>query len=344
MSIELKVPPVGESVTEVQIGEWLKPEGSQIAKDENLVTLESEKATLELPAPSGGVLIQVLKKRGETAAVGEIIARIEPGATATPKGNAAPGSTPAAKGSAKAAANGPKVMPAASRALADQGLTPADVTPTGPGGRLLKEDVQRASASAPSSVASTPAPAAPSAAAPAKARAATPAPGGLREEESVPMSPLRKTVARRLVEAQNTMAMLTTFNEVDMTNVMALRDRLKDDFEKKHGARLGFMSFFVKACIAALKELPAVNAEIEGDDLVYKNYYDIGVAVGTPNGLVVPVLRDADALSFAGIEKGIGDLGRKARDGKLTIGDLTGGTFTISNGGVYGSLMSTPIL
>ncbi len=206
--------------------------------------------------------------------------------------------------------------------------------PTGKDGRATKEDVLAALSSIPS-------PAAPAAAKPA-------VPAGPRQradrEERVRMTRLRRTIANRLKEAQNTAAMLTTFNEVDMTNVMALRDRLKDDFEKKHGARLGFMSFFVKACIAGLKELPAVNAEIEGDELVYKNYYDIGVAVGTPQGLVVPVLRDADALDFAGIEKGIGDLGRKARDGKLTIADLTGGTFTISNGGVYGSLLSTPIL
>jgi 2-oxoglutarate dehydrogenase E2 component (dihydrolipoamide succinyltransferase) len=230
---------------------------------------------------------------------------------------------------ANLAASGPAV-----RKLADEkGVTPAAIQPTGKGDRATKADVMAAL----SSISTQPAPA---------ARPAVPAGPRPRadREERVRMTRLRRTIANRLKEAQNTAAMLTTFNEVDMTNVMALRERLKEDFEKKHGARLGFMSFFVKACVAGLKELPAVNAEIEGDELVYKNYYDIGVAVGTPQGLVVPVLRDAEALSFGGIEKGIAELGRKARDGKLSIADLTGGTFTISNGGVYGSLMSTPIL
>jgi 2-oxoglutarate dehydrogenase E2 component (dihydrolipoamide succinyltransferase) len=224
--------------------------------------------------------------------------------------------------------------PATRKLVAETGVAPETIHPTGKDGRATKADVLAALASIP---AAQPA---------AAARPAQPAGPRLRadREERVRMTRLRRTIANRLKEAQNTAAMLTTFNEVDMTNVMALRDRLKDDFEKKHGARLGFMSFFVKACIAGLKELPAVNAEIEGDDIVYKNYYDIGVAVGTPQGLVVPVVRDADVLSFGGIEKAIGDLGRKARDGKLSIADLTGGTFTISNGGVYGSLMSTPIL
>ena len=252
-----------------------------------------------------------------------------PAPSPAPVAPAAPVVAPAAA-NANIAASGP-----ATRKLVEEtGVAPSAIQPTGKDGRATKADVMAA-------LSSIPAPAAPAAAKPA-------VPAGPRaradREERVRMTRLRRTIANRLKEAQNTAAMLTTFNEVDMTNVMALRERLKEDFEKKHGARLGFMSFFVKACIAGLKELPAVNAEIEGDDLVYKNYYDIGVAVGTPQGLVVPVLRDADTLSFGGVEKGIAELGRKARDGKLSIADLTGGTFTISNGGVYGSLMSTPIL
>jgi 2-oxoglutarate dehydrogenase E2 component (dihydrolipoamide succinyltransferase) len=296
-------------------------------------------------ATVAGAIADLAVAEGATVQVGGLLCHIEAGAAgAAPKpaaakpaaapapsaaGLTAPAPVLAAVGGANLAASGP-----ATRKLAEEkGVPAAAIQPSGKDGRATKADVLAAL----SSIGSGAAPA---------AKPVVPAGPRLRadREERVKMTRLRRTIANRLKEAQNTAAMLTTFNEVDMTNVMALRERTKEDFEKKHGARLGFMSFFVKACIAGLKELPAVNAEIEGDDLVYKNYYDIGVAVGTPNGLVVPVLRDADQLTFGGIEKGIGDLGRKARDGKLSIADLTGGTFTISNGGVYGSLMSTPIL
>ena len=346
MAVEIKVPALGESVTEATVAKWLVKAGDAVAVDQPLCELETDKVTVEVNASVAGTIADLVVEEGASVQVGGILCHIEagaagaaapkpaavaaPAAAAAPK-PAAPAPAPAA---APAGANLAASGPAARKLAEEKGVSAATIQPTGKDGRATKEDVLAALSSIPS-------PAAPAAAKPA-------APAGPRQradrEERVRMTRLRRTIANRLKEAQNTAAMLTTFNEVDMTNVMALRDRLKDDFEKKHGARLGFMSFFVKACIAGLKELPAVNAEIEGDELVYKNYYDIGVAVGTPQGLVVPVLRDADALDFAGIEKGIGDLGRKARDGKLTIADLTGGTFTISNGGVYGSLLSTPIL
>ena len=346
MSVEIKVPALGESVTEATVAKWLVKAGDAVAVDQPLCELETDKVTVEVNASVAGTIADLVVEEGASVQVGGVLCHIEAGAAggAAPKPAAAAAAVPAAKPAAPAPAPAPAAAPAganlaasgpAARKLAEEkGVSAATIQPTGKDGRATKEDVLAALSSIPS-------PAAPAAAKPA-------VPAGPRQradrEERVRMTRLRRTIANRLKEAQNTAAMLTTFNEVDMTNVMALRDRLKDDFEKKHGARLGFMSFFVKACIAGLKELPAVNAEIEGDELVYKNYYDIGVAVGTPQGLVVPVLRDADALDFAGIEKGIGDLGRKARDGKLTIADLTGGTFTISNGGVYGSLLSTPIL
>jgi 2-oxoglutarate dehydrogenase E2 component (dihydrolipoamide succinyltransferase) len=360
MSVEIKVPALGESVTEATVAKWLVKVGDAVAIDQPLCELETDKVTVEVNASVAGSIVDFAVEEGTTIQVGAVLCHIEAGAAGAaaakptaaappaapraapppapvaapaPPPTAAPAAAPAPAG-ANLAASGP-----AARKLAEEKNVPAAaIQPTGKEGRATKEDVLAA-------LASVPAPSAPSAAKPA-----VPGPGssGPRaradREERVRMTRLRRTIANRLKEAQNTAAMLTTFNEVDMTNVMALRERLKEDFEKKHGARLGFMSFFVKACIAGLKELPSVNAEIEGDELVYKNYYDIGVAVGTPQGLVVPVLRDADALDFAGIEKGIGELGRKARDGKLSIADLTGGTFTISNGGVYGSLMSTPIL
>jgi 2-oxoglutarate dehydrogenase E2 component (dihydrolipoamide succinyltransferase) len=345
MAVEIKVPALGESVTEATVAKWLVKAGDTVAIDQPLCELETDKVTVEVNATVAGTMVDLAVEEGATVQVGGVLCHIEAGAAgavaakpaaapAAPKPAPAPAASPApvaapAAANANIAASGP-----ATRKLVEEtGVTPSAIQPTGKDGRATKADVMAA-------LSSIPAPAAP---------AAKPAvPAGPRSradrEERVRMTRLRRTIANRLKEAQNTAAMLTTFNEVDMTNVMALRERLKEDFEKKHGARLGFMSFFVKACIAGLKELPAVNAEIEGDELVYKNYYDIGVAVGTPNGLVVPVLRDADVLDFAGVEKSIGDLGRKARDGKLTIEDLTGGTFTISNGGVYGSLMSTPIL
>jgi 2-oxoglutarate dehydrogenase E2 component (dihydrolipoamide succinyltransferase) len=342
MAVEIKVPALGESVTEATVAKWLVKAGDTVAVDQPLCELETDKVTVEVNASVAGAVTELAVQEGASVQVGGVLCHIEAGAAgaappkaaapAAPKPAPAPAAAPApatAPAGANLAASGPAV-----RKLAEEkGVSAAAIQPTGKDGRATKEDVLAAISSIPA------------AAAPA-ARAATPAGPRAKadREERVKMTRLRRTIANRLKDAQNTAAMLTTFNEVDMTNVMALRDRLKDDFEKKHGARLGFMSFFVKACIAGLKELPAVNAEIEGEEIVYKNYYDIGVAVGSPQGLVVPVLRDADMLDFAGIEKGIGDLGRKARDGKLSIGDLTGGTFTISNGGVYGSLMSTPIL
>ena len=345
MAVEIKVPSLGESVTEATVAKWLVKAGDTVAIDQPLCELETDKVTVEVNATVAGAIVDLAVEEGANVQVGGVLCHIEAGAAgATPKpAAAAPASAPpapksapvpapapaAAASAANLAASGPAV-----RKLAEEKAVPAAaIQPSGKEGRATKEDVLAAI----SSISAQPAPA---------AKTAAPAGPRLRadREERVRMTRLRRTIANRLKEAQNTAAMLTTFNEVDMTGVMAMRERLKEDFEKKHGARLGFMSFFVKACIAGLKELPAVNAEIEGEELVYKNYYDIGVAVGSPQGLVVPVLRDADALDFAGIEKGIGDLGRKARDGKLTIADLTGGTFTISNGGVYGSLMSTPIL
>ncbi len=340
MSVEIKVPALGESVTEATVAKWLVKVGDAVTIDQPLCELETDKVTVEVNAAVAGSIADLAVEEGATIQVGAVLCHIEAGASGTaaakPAAAAAPAAPPpapppaAAPAGADIAASGPAV-----RKLAEEKNVPAAaIQPTGKDGRATKEDVLAA-------IASVPQPSAQAAAKPA-------APSGPRpraeREERVRMTRLRRTIANRLKEAQNTAAMLTTFNEVDMTNVMALRERLKEDFEKKHGARLGFMSFFVKACIAGLKELPSVNAEIEGDELVYKNYYDIGVAVGTPQGLVVPVLRDADVLDFGGIEKGIGELGRKARDGKLSIADLTGGTFTISNGGVYGSLMSTPIL
>ena len=353
MAVEIKVPALGESVTEATVAKWLVKAGDAVAVDQPLCELETDKVTVEVNASVAGTIADLAVEEGASVQVGGILCHIEAGAAGAAAPKPAPAASapaaapapkpaaptpaapaPAAPAAAAAGANLAASGPAARKLAEEKGVPASAIQPTGKDGRATKEDVLAALASVPA------------AAPPAAAKPATPA--GPRQradrEERVRMTRLRRTIANRLKDAQNTAAMLTTFNEVDMTNVMALRDRLKDDFEKKHGARLGFMSFFLKACIAGLKELPAVNAEIEGDELVYKNYYDIGVAVGTPQGLVVPVLRDADVLDFAGIEKGIGDLGRKARDGKLSIADLTGGTFTISNGGVYGSLMSTPIL
>ena len=342
MAVEIKVPSLGESVTEATVSKWLVKAGDAVKVDQPLCELETDKVTVEVNATVAGAVVDLAVEEGATVQVGGLLCHIEAGATgAAPKPAAAasaaakPAPAPAVAAAAPSGANLAASGPATRKLAEEKAVPAAAIQPTGREGRATKADVMAAL----SSISSQPA-------GPAAARPAVPAGPRMRadREERVKMTRLRRTIANRLKEAQNTAAMLTTFNEVDMTNVMALRERLKDDFEKKHGARLGFMSFFVKACIAGLKELPAVNAEIEGDELVYKNYYDIGVAVGTPNGLVVPVLRDADELSFGGIEKGIAELGRKARDGKLSIADLTGGTFTISNGGVYGSLMSTPIL
>ncbi|SEH28922.1 2-oxoglutarate dehydrogenase complex dihydrolipoyllysine-residue succinyltransferase [Magnetospirillum fulvum] len=327
MSTEIKVPTLGESVTEATVAKWFKAVGDTVRADESLVELETDKVTVEVPSPASGVLTEIIVATGATVGVGAVLGLIgeagtQPIVPAT-KPAAAPAPAPAAPAAAAPAA--PAVMPSAKKIAADGGLDPASLDGTGKGGRVTKGDVLSALA--------------------APVPAAAPAPAVTEgREERVKMTRLRKRIAERLKDAQNTAAMLTTFNEVDMTALFDLRNQYKDAFEKKHGTKLGFMSFFVKACVAALKEWPAVNAEIAGDELVYKKYYDIGVAVGTPQGLVVPVVRGADQLSFAGIEQTIAGLGKKARDGKLTMADLSGGTFTISNGGVYGSLMSTPIL
>ena len=350
---ELKVPAVGESITEVQIGDWLVPEGKSANQDEPLVAIETDKVTVELTAPVAGTVTKVLKKKGDSARVGEVIGYLEAGVkTAQPAAkSSSPASSPAAPqtapkvaepaavASAPAAANSSaaksadtRVMPAAARALAQAGLAADEVQATGPGGRLLKEDVQRTvetRSNAPAARANT-----------APAHTA----GGAREEEVVPMTPLRRRIAERLVEAQNTAALLTTFNEIDMTNVMALRKQHQDAFVARHGVKLGFMSFFVKASIDALKLVPQVNAELRDSAIVFKNYYDVGVAVGGGKGLVVPILRNAERLSFAEIEKTIAELATRAQSGKLTLDELQGGTFTISNGGIYGSLLSTPIV
>lgn len=337
MATEIKVPTLGESVTEATVARWLKKVGDTVQVDEALVELETDKVTLEVNAAAAGTLTEIVAGEGANVAVGALLGTIsEGGAAAAPKpaAAAAPAPAPVAAPAPAAAPAAAGVMPAARKVAEDNGVDPTTLAGTGKDGRVTKGDVIQ---HLETPKAATPAPA-PKAAAPSGPRSKADL------EERVRMSRLRQRIAERLKEAQNTAAMLTTFNEVDMTNVIAMRNQLKDAFEKKHGVKLGFMSFFVKACLVALKELPAVNAEIDGTDLVYKNYYDIGVAVGTPQGLVVPVVRDADKLSFAGVEKTIGELGKKARDGKLSMEDLSGGTFTISNGGVYGSLMSTPIL
>ncbi len=346
MPVDLKVPAVGESITEVFIGTWLKKPGEAVAKDEPVVEVETDKATLEVPAPVAGVLREVLKDEGDSAQVGDVIARIEEGAAAEVQ---APAATPAASESApapapaaaaepggeSAASDEVLVMPAAQRLLEEHGLTAEAVPASGPGGRLLKEDVQRFVAERERRAAE-------------RERVPEAAPGagagGERFEEAVPMSPLRRRIAERLVEAQHTAALLTTFNEVDMSAVMELRKTYRDDFEKRYGVRLGFMSFFVKATIDALKLFPQLNAEIRGTDIIYKDYYDIGVAVSAKKGLVVPVVKGAERLSFAELEKTIGDFGRRAGENKLAPDELQGGTFTISNGGVFGSMMSTPIV
>jgi 2-oxoglutarate dehydrogenase E2 component (dihydrolipoamide succinyltransferase) len=334
---DIMTPALGESVTEATVARWTKKPGEAVKKDEILVELETDKVSLEVASPADGVLESIAAADGETVVPGALLGKVTAGGAATataapapaPKAEAAPAApapTPAPAAKAEAAPLSPSVQ----RIVTETGLNPARVAGTGKDGRITKGDALaalEARAAAPASV------------------AAPAAPRAIHErEDRVKMTRLRQTIARRLKEAQNNAAMLTTFNEVDMTAVMALRNAYKDQFEKKHGVKLGFMSFFVKACVAALKAIPDVNAEIDGTDLIYKNHYDIGVAVGTEKGLVVPVVRDADAMDLAEIEKAIGALGKKARDGQLTIEDMQGGTFTISNGGVYGSLMSTPIL
>jgi 2-oxoglutarate dehydrogenase E2 component (dihydrolipoamide succinyltransferase) len=340
---EIRVPTLGESVTEATIGKWFKHPGDPVAVDEPLVELETDKVTIEVPAPAAGVLSDIAAKDGETVAVGALLGQIKEGVGAAVKAVSAPvaAPAPAAKPVATpvaAPSGGMPLAPSVRKMAADTGMDASAVPGTGKDGRVTKGDMMAAIERA----AAQPTPV-PQTAATLQVRAPSPADDAAREER-VKMTRLRQTIARRLKEAQNSAAMLTTFNEVDMSAVMHLRNQYKDQFEKRHGVKLGFMGFFVRACVQALKEIPAVNAEIDGTDLVYKNYYHIGVAVGTEKGLVVPVVRDCDQKSLAEIEKTISDFGRRARDSALKIEEMQGGTFTISNGGVYGSLMSTPIL
>ncbi|MGB7941058.1 MAG: 2-oxoglutarate dehydrogenase complex dihydrolipoyllysine-residue succinyltransferase [Pseudolabrys sp.] len=350
--VDIRVPTLGESVTEATVGKWFKRPGEAVAVDEPLVELETDKVTLEVPAPAAGILSDIAVKDGSTVAVGALLGQIKEGAGAAPKAVSATVTKPAASptgapdekvATTKPIGAGPEqpqprempMPPSVRKMAAESGVDPSKIAGSGVHGQVTKDDMLTAIERA----AATPTPVS----APVQMRAPSPADDAAREER-VHMTRLRQTIARRLKDAQNTAAMLTTFNEVDMSAVMRLRTHYKDLFEKKHGVKLGFMGFFVRACIQALKEIPAVNAEIDGTDIVYKNYYHIGVAVGTEKGLVVPVIRDADHMSLAQIEKTIADFGRRAREGALKIEDMQSGTFTISNGGVYGSLMSTPIL
>jgi 2-oxoglutarate dehydrogenase E2 component (dihydrolipoamide succinyltransferase) len=338
MSTDIRVPTLGESVTEATIGRWFKKAGDAVAVDEPLVELETDKVTVEVPSPAAGVLGEIKAKNGDTVAVGAVLGSINEGAggakaapkAAEPAKAAAPAAAPTAAAPPPVKVSNDQQAPSVRRLSAESGVNQASVAGSGRDGRVTKGDMLAVIAAGPGS-------------SPVAARAPSPA-GDQPREERVRMTKLRQTIARRLKDAQNTAAMLTTFNDVDMSAVMEMRAHYKEPFEKKHGVKLGFMGFFVKACIQALKEIPAVNAEIDGDELVYKNYYHIGVAVGTDKGLVVPVVKDADHLTIAEVEKTIADFGRRARDGQLTIEDMQGGTFTISNGGIYGSLMSTPIL
>jgi 2-oxoglutarate dehydrogenase E2 component (dihydrolipoamide succinyltransferase) len=368
-TIEIKVPALGESVSEATVAQWLKKKGDPVALDETILELETEKVTLEVNAPVAGILSDIKANTGDTVGIGDLLGLIAEG-----QGQAAPAKAPTDSNTAatepsshskvaeakeespsiNAASKSPSsteqtgvkaAAPAAAKIAAEQNIDVSTIPGTGKDGRVTKQDVLAFSARSPNDSNQSPTMAAPAITlqvpeTQTASRNADPHPA----EERVKMTRLRKTIAARLKEAQNTAAMLTTFNEVDMTNIMAARKHYKDLFEKKHDVKLGFMSFFVKACVLALKEIPAVNAEIDGDDLVYKNHYDIGVAVSTPQGLIVPVLRDADRLGFAEVEKNIADLGHRARKGKLSMADLSGGTFTITNGGIFGSLMSTPIL
>src|SRR5215468_7527838 len=342
---EIRVPTLGESVTEATIGRWFKKAGEAVAVDEPLVELETDKVTIEVPAPSAGVLGEIIAMDGETVAVGALLGQINDGAAGATKAAAAPAAKPAAPPPAAAPAPAAKappsdapLAPSVRKLSAESGVDASTVPGSGKDGRVTKGDMLAAIEKA----ASAPTPVNQPAAA-VQVRAPSPADDAAREER-VKMTRLRQTIARRLKDVQNTAAMLTTFNEVDMTHIMALRAQYKDVFEKKHHSKLGFMGFFTKACVQALKDIPAVNAEIDGTDLIYKNYYHVGIAVGTDKGLVVPVVRDCDQKSIADIETAIADYGRRARDGQLKIEEMQGGTFTITNGGIYGSLMSTPIL
>jgi 2-oxoglutarate dehydrogenase E2 component (dihydrolipoamide succinyltransferase) len=352
MPLELKVPSVGESITEVEISEWQKAEGESVKRDEVVAILETEKVTVELPAPGTGVITKILKKKGETAKVGDVIGYMEVDgkhqkelAEAKPQRDteekqesktSEAEKSKAATDRDRAETKDPvRLMPAARRILAERGVKPEEVPATGPGGRLLKEDALRYLERVEESKAEQPTD---------EKKTLTSPDSDVREEEIIPMSPLRRRIAERLVEAQQTAALLTTFNEIDMTAVMALRRQYRESFEKKYSIKLGFMSFFVKASIEALKLIPQVNAEVRGTDIVYRNYYDIGIAIGGGRGLVVPVLRHAERMSFAEIERAIDDFARRAESNKLNLDELRGGTFTVTNGGIYGSLLSTPII
>ena len=348
--IEVKVPQLSESVAEATLLSWHKKVGEKVARDENMIDIETDKVVLELPAPNEGVIVQLLKADGATVVSGEVIAIIDTEASAQtsplevkPIPSAAP-NAPIEAAPAAAAATGSKgdvAMPAAAKILADNNMSAADATGTGRDGRVTKGDALAAVANKPAQAAAP----APAAAKPALQQVAAPSANlGDRPEERVPMSRLRARIAERLLQSQQTNAILTTFNEVNMAPVMELRNKYKDKFEKEHGVKLGFMSFFVKAAVAALKKYPILNASVDGNDIVYHGYFDIGIAVGSPRGLVVPILRNADQLTIAEIEKKIGEFGQKAKDGKLTLEDLNGGTFSISNGGVFGSMLSTPII
>ena len=378
MATDVKVPALGESITEGTLAQWLKKPGDQVAADEPIASLETDKVTVEVPSPAAGVLAETLVKEGETVEVGAIIARIdeggkaatpaEQGAQSSPTNPAGAGESPAVRGSEHAPEAQPEpgpaeggggeedeadhimtMSPAVRRAVLEYHVDPTKIKGTGKDGRLTKDDViaaaQARSAPAEAGVQAPEAKAPPAPqAAPALAKAATPASAGERKEERVKMSRLRQTVAKRLKDAQNTAAMLTTFNDVDMSAVLEARNRYKEMFEKKHGIRLGFMSFFVKAVALAARDVPAVNASLEGDEIVYHDYLDVSIAVSAPKGLVVPVVRNAQAMSFAEIEKMIAEYGKRAKEGTLSVEDMQGGTFTISNGGVFGSLLSTPII
>ncbi|MEZ6190786.1 MAG: 2-oxoglutarate dehydrogenase complex dihydrolipoyllysine-residue succinyltransferase [Phycisphaerales bacterium] len=346
MPVELKVPEVGESITEVAIGRWLKTKGQTVRKDDPIVEIETDKVTLELPAPADGTIGELLKKQGDAAVVGETIAYMESGDvpaedTSKPAASKSSQSSEApAKADNKKSANGSdaaRVMPAAQRLIDENKLDASAIPPSGPGGRILKEDVKAFLDGGAQAGKQKPA----AAQSPAQAPASS---SGERQEQVIPMTPMRKSIAAHLVKAQQTAALLTTFNEIDMTAVMDLRNQYKDSFQKKYDIKLGFMSFFTKAVIDALKQFPAVNAEVRGTDIVYKDYYDIGIAVGTGKGLVVPVLRNAERMSFAEVEKAIAGFGQKIKENKLALEDLQGGTFTITNGGIFGSLLSTPIV
>ncbi len=327
--IEIKVPQLGESISEAFVGEWYVKEGAYVAKDARVVGLETDKATFDIPAQEGGIVGRILKNAGETAAIGEVIGFLRPAeapiATAAPKADSAPASAPPAASSASVAKTSDSkgtghVMPAAERMMAENKIPPGSVPGTGPGGRVLKEDVIRRVQTGPVRM------------------------GGIRETRKMPLSPIRQTIAKRLVDAQQTAALLTTFNEVDMSAIKQLRESYKDVFDKKYGVKLGFMSFFVRAVVSGLQQFPQLNAQMHGRELTYFNYCDIGIAIGGGKGLVVPVLRNAENMSFADIEMAIVELAGRAKNNQLTLEELEGGTFTITNGGVYGSLLSTPIV